>query len=73
MTDKGIPIECMQELFEGSIRHAAWRQKSVYPPYGLPPIPHSLVLHDPTLEGLEAKLDAKIGGEERYERRDGGV
>lgn len=36
---KGIPIEAMETLFSGPVRHAAWRQKKVYPPDGLPPLP----------------------------------
>ena len=40
---KGIPIECMETLFSGPVRHAAWRQKKVYPPDGIPPLPDHLV------------------------------
>ena len=29
----------METLFSGPVRHAAWRQKKVYPPDGLPPLP----------------------------------
>lgn len=36
---KGIPIECMDTLFSGPVRYAAWRQRAVYPPDGLPPLP----------------------------------
>lgn len=40
---KGVPIEAMETLFSGPVRHAAWRQKAVYPPDGLPPLPEHLL------------------------------
>lgn len=43
---KAVPIECMEALFSGPVRHAAWRQKQIYPPDGMPPIPQSLLAHD---------------------------
>ncbi|GFZ46100.1 Quinate transporter [Saitozyma sp. JCM 24511] len=41
---KGVPIECMELLFSGPVRHAAWRQKSIYPPHGMPPLPEALLV-----------------------------
>ncbi|WVQ81724.1 hypothetical protein IAT38_003849 [Cryptococcus sp. DSM 104549] len=35
---KGIPLESMDVLFGGPTRHMQWRQKSVYPPNGFPPV-----------------------------------
>ena len=50
----------METLFSGPVRHAAWTQRRVYPPYGMPPIPESLIAHDAELEG-------KLHPEAQYE------
>jgi hypothetical protein len=34
----------MELLFSGPVRHAAWRQKRIYPPYGMPPPPEALLV-----------------------------
>lgn len=39
---KGVPIECMEGLFSGRMRNAAWRSKKLFPPNGMPPVPESL-------------------------------
>lgn len=35
---KGVPIECMEALFSGKMRNAAWRSKKLFPPEGIPPL-----------------------------------
>jgi hypothetical protein len=39
---KAVPIECMEGLFSGKMRNAAWRSKRLFPPQGIPPVPESL-------------------------------
>lgn len=39
---KAVPIECMEALFSGKMRNAAWRSKKLFPPQGIPPVPESL-------------------------------
>lgn len=34
---KGIPVECMGQLFDGPSRFTQFRQKRVFPPHGVPP------------------------------------
>jgi hypothetical protein len=60
---KGVPIESMEALFSGPIRHAAWRQKKIYPPYGMPPLPESLAAHKADIVGEKER-------EEHYEAAD---
>lgn len=33
---KGVPIECMDELWSGTTKYCQYRQKAVYPPDGVP-------------------------------------
>lgn len=40
---KAVPIECMESLFAGGMRHRAWRSKKLFPPQGIPPLPAHLV------------------------------
>ena len=54
---KGIPIECMETLFSGPVRHAAWRQNKLYPPNGIPPPPQSLV--------ADGRMQKALAGVER--------
>jgi hypothetical protein len=49
---KGIPIECMGELFYGPSRYTQFRQKKVWPPDGVPPAPEH-VDDKPGLEHAE--------------------
>jgi len=55
---KAIPIEGMNVLFAGPVRHAAWRQKKVYPPDGMPPLPERLAQDIENIHGKEGGKDA---------------
>ncbi|OCF31600.1 quinate permease [Kwoniella heveanensis BCC8398] len=59
---KGVPIQSMDELFGGPSRHSQWRQKKVYPPHGVPPLPL-----DPHNNGLETPHDHKKEAEDYLE------
>ncbi|ADV23794.1 Hexose transport-related protein, putative [Cryptococcus gattii WM276] len=39
---KAVPIECMEALFSGRMRHGAWRSKKLFPPHGIPPLPEDI-------------------------------
>lgn len=58
---KGIPIEAMESLFTGPVRHAAWRQKAVYPPDGMPPLPERVAAAAGNIE-----VDKKDGEDDKY-------
>jgi hypothetical protein len=47
----------METLFSGPVRHAAWRQKSVYPPDGLPPLPERVAYGAGQAEGVDGDKD----------------
>jgi hypothetical protein len=54
LTREGIPIESMDTLFSGPVRYAAFRQKTVYPPDGIPPLPDRVAAHAAYLtEGIK--------------------
>jgi hypothetical protein len=36
---KAVPIEAMEGLFSGKMRHGAWRAKKLFPPHGIPELP----------------------------------
>jgi hypothetical protein len=59
---KGVPIEGMDLLFSGPVRHAAWRQKSIYPPYGMPPLPEALLVQAHGKANLDEGATYKEGG-----------
>lgn len=54
---KGIPIECMGTLFGGPSKYCQWRQKKVFPPDGIPPIPHAA--NERAAHDLQDKMDSE--------------
>lgn len=61
---KGVPIECCEALFSGSMKHRAWTSKKRFPPLGIPPLPDHLVA------GQTAYIESHQHGHKNVEDED---